>query len=138
MELEALLELRERVLTPGHPGRPVIWPYDSEATHYGMFIENQLVGCASITPQEMPGRSATKPYHLHSMAIEPAWQQGGRGREMLTKIIAAVASDDGDLIWATARHPAVGFYQRCGFEAGDETRVQPTNAPMRYVWLTLP
>src|SRR4051812_37658109 len=54
VDLEALLELRERVLTPGHPGRPVIWPYDQLGTHYGMFVNDQLIGCVSITPQEIP------------------------------------------------------------------------------------
>jgi hypothetical protein len=53
-------------------------------------------------------------------------------------IIAHVVSRGGDLIWATARRSAVAFYQRCDFEiGGEETRVQPTNAPMRYVWLRL-
>jgi ribosomal protein S18 acetylase RimI-like enzyme len=84
----------------------------------------------------MPGRQAAKPYHLHSMAVEPDWQKRGLGREMLTKIIAEVVSGGGDLIWATARPTAVGFYQRCGFEVGEKTRIQPTNAPMQYVWTT--
>src|SRR5687767_11384368 len=37
VELDTLLALRDRALTPGHPGRPIIWPYDNEsATHFGM------------------------------------------------------------------------------------------------------
>ena len=42
------------------------------------------------------------------------------------------------LIWATARPSALGFYRRCGLSAGEEMRVQPTNARMRYVWFTRP
>jgi len=45
-----------------------------------------------------------------------------------------VASHGGDLLWATARPPAAGFYRRCGFEVGEVLRVEPTHAVMRYVW----
>ena len=136
VELSALLELRERVLTPGHPNRPVIWPYDNEqALHYGLFVDGELVGCVSITPQDMPDRPANSPFHLHSMAVEPASQGQGLGRRMLAEVLSEVCDRGGDLIWATARPTAVSFYQRYGFEAGDEMRVAPTNAPMRYVWL---
>jgi len=135
VELDTLLALRDRALTPGHPGRPIIWPYDNEsATHFGVFIAGQLVGCVSITPQEMPGRAARKPYHLHSMAVEPEHQGIGLGREMLASVLETVRNLSGDLIWATARPSAVTFYRRCGFQAGEEMLVPPTNAPMRYVW----
>jgi GNAT superfamily N-acetyltransferase len=138
VELSALLELRERVLTPGHPNRPVIWPYDNEqALHYGLFVDEELVGCVSITPQDMPGRRANSPFHLHSMAVEPTSQCRGLGRRMLDGVLCQVRDRGGDLVWATARPTAVGFYQQCGFEAGDEMRVAPTNAPMRYVWFVV-
>jgi GNAT superfamily N-acetyltransferase len=138
VELEALLELRERVLTPGHPGRLVVWPYDDDsAAHYGMFVDALLVGCVSLTPQQMPHRPAVQPYHLHSMAVEPAYQGNGLGRLMLAMVLEPARARGADLIWATARPPAVGFYQRCGFEAGEEMTIQPTGARMRYVWRLL-
>ncbi len=150
VKLESLLELRERVLTPGHPNRPVTWWYDNEAAiHYGMFVDDRLVGCVSITPQEMrpdlprrlpgrlPARAWSNQFHLHSMAVEPTHQGTGLGRRLLSAVVGTVRDRGGDLIWATARPSAVAFYQLCGFEAGDEMRVQPTNARMRYVWLAL-
>lgn len=42
-----------------------------------------------------------------------------------------------DLVWATARPSAVGFYQRSGFEVGAVLMIQPTGATMHYVWCTL-
>ena len=135
--LEALLELRERVLTPGHPGRPVIWPSDTdEALHYGMSADDRLVGCASVTPEARPGRPAARPFHLHSMAMEPDEQGRGLGRALLRKVIDEVVLDGGDLLWATARLSAVDFYRRCGFQAGEVFTIAPTNAPMQYVWAT--
>ena len=138
VELDTLLELRERVLTPGHPGRPVVWPYDNDsAAHYGMFDDALLVGCVSLTPQQMPLRPAAQPYHLHSMAVEPAHQGKGMGRLILAMVLEPVRARGADLIWATARPSAVGFYQRCGFEVGGEMTIQPTSARMRYVWQVL-
>jgi hypothetical protein len=33
----------------------VVWPYDNDsAAHYGLFVDGLLVGCVSVTPQEMP------------------------------------------------------------------------------------
>lgn len=130
--LADLLELRDRVLTPGHPGRPVVWPYDDAAEHFGLFVEGALAGCASITRQPMPDRAAGRPYHLHSMAIEPERQGSGWGRFLLAEVLGRVP--DADLVWATARPSAVPFYERCGFEVGELFRIPPTEAPMRYVW----
>jgi ribosomal protein S18 acetylase RimI-like enzyme len=131
--LPDLLELRERVLTPGHPGRPVVWPYDNDqAEHFGLFLDDQLAACASVTPQPMPDRSADHPYHLHSMAVEPQHQCSGWGRFLLGEVLGRLPG--ADLVWATARPSALGFYRRCGFEVGEETRISPTNAVMHYVW----
>jgi ribosomal protein S18 acetylase RimI-like enzyme len=138
VELDTLLELRERVLTPGHPGRPVVWPYDNDsAAHCGMFVDALLVGCVSLTPQQMPLRPAARPYHLHSMAVEPAYQGTGLGRLMLAMVLDRLRACGADLVWATARPSAVGFYQRCRFEVGEEMRIPPTNVTMRYIWCVL-
>ena len=138
VELDELLELRKRVLTPGHPGRPVVWPYDNDsAAHYGMFVDALLVGCVSLTPQQMPLRPAAQPSHLHSMAVEPAYQGRGLGRLMLAMVLELIRARGADLIWATARPSAIGFYQRCGFEVGEEMTIQPTGARMWYVWRML-
>jgi hypothetical protein len=53
---------------------------------------------------------------------------------MLAMVLEPVRARGGDLIWATARPSAVGFYQRCGFDVGEEMIIQPTGARMRYVW----
>ena len=38
-----------------------------------MFVDDHLVGCVSVTPQEMqseiPHRTTVRPFHLHSMAV---------------------------------------------------------------------
>jgi GNAT superfamily N-acetyltransferase len=107
------------------------------AIHYAMFIDEALVGCASVTRQEMPDRTARQAHHLHSMAMEPGYQLKGLGRHLLGFLVEEVRETGADLLWATARPSAVPFYCRCGFEAGSAVLVKPINAQMRYVWLTV-
>jgi GNAT superfamily N-acetyltransferase len=71
------------------------------------------------------------------MAVEPAVQGKGLGRYMMVALLERVGAVDADLIWATARPSAVGFYQRCRFEVGEEMTIQPTRATMHYVWRVL-
>ena len=66
VRLDLLLDLRRRALTPGHPGRPVVWPHDAAAPHYGIFDGDRLVGAASLTAQPMPDHPPTR-RHSHPM-----------------------------------------------------------------------
>ena len=139
VELDDIVALRERVLTEGHPGRPVRWPYDNElARHYGVLRSGRILACVSLTPQPMPGQDARNPFHLHSMAVEAPDQRLGLGRQMLSEVAELVADRRGDLLWATSRLAAVAFYLRCDFQAGDHLHIPPTGAEMRYVWRQLP
>jgi GNAT superfamily N-acetyltransferase len=137
VELTEIHGLRERVLTPGHPGRPVVWPYDETALHFGAFEEERLVGCVSVTAEPMPGRAATNPYHLHSMAVELGEQGEGVGSWMLDQVTSYLEAHGCDIVWATSRLSAVPFYERHGFGVGESFEIEPTHATMRYVWLVL-
>ena len=136
--LDALLEIRERVLTPGHPDRPVVWEYDTGARHFGMYDDEWLVGCASLTEEQPPYRETAKAFHLHSMAVEPSYQGQGLGRLLLDQVVSTVQTDGGDLVWATARPSAVGFYERHGFGIVKALQIQPTGALMYYMERAVP
>lgn len=128
-----LLGLRDRALTPGHPKRLLVWPYDKTAEHYGLFMFDVLVACASVTAQEMPGMDAVMSYHLHSMGVEPSMQAHGFGSQMLEYLVKKLVARGADLIWATARPTAVQFYVHRGFEAGEGVTIEETKAEMTYV-----
>ena len=140
--LTELLELRDAALTPGHPGRPVIWPHDATADHLALVDGERVIGCVSVTAQQLPGqqmpsRAAERPFHLHSMAIDAAYRGRGYGQMMLEALIAELRARNADLVWATARPTAVEFYLRHGFARGDDLIIPATGAPMHYVWRPL-
>ena len=137
MDLDALLGLRERALMPGHPGRPLITPYDRHGEHYGVFEGDQVIACASLTKVEMPGISSARAYYLHGMAVEPTMQGSGHGRRVLEEIVSMLRTRGADLLWAKARPAALGFYRGLGFDVGDAVIVAPTGATMQYIWKRL-
>lgn len=137
VDLDALLDLRERALVPGHPGRPLITPYDDAAEHYAVVRDDRPIACASVSREQMPGIDSAHPFYLHAMAVEPELQGAGHGQRLLESIVGTLRTRGADLIWARARPTAVGFYQRFGFQLGDSVVVQPTGAVMRCVWMRL-
>ena len=49
---------------------------------------------------------------------------GGSATVVLDASVAHVAAEGGGELWCNARVPALGFYQRCGFEVeGDEFEI---------------
>src|SRR3954453_5317289 len=113
------------MLTPGHPGRPVIWPYDDDrAEHYGLVAGGRLVGCLSLCPGALPGFPAERAYRFHSMAVEQAEQGRGLGRRLLAEVAQILVGRDADLLFGTARPSALGFYRRCGFVVGGAYQVE--------------
>jgi GNAT superfamily N-acetyltransferase len=134
--LEGTLELRDRMLSPGHPGRPVIWPYDDEqATHWGAFDDDHVIGCVSCCPGSIPGFPAAHAYRFHSMAVDAPRQGQGVGRLMLKHIAQELHGAGAELLFATARDSALGFYLRCGMQPGGTFTVAETGFNVRYVTL---
>lgn len=134
--LEATLELRDRMLSPGHPGRPVIWPYDDEqATHLGAFADGELIGCISYCPGVMPDYAPEGAWRFHSMAVEGSWQGQGIGRLMLEHITGELYKAKAQLLFATARDSALGFYLRVGMRPAGLFTVSETGFKVRYVVL---
>jgi GNAT superfamily N-acetyltransferase len=138
ISLAQTLDLRDALLSPGHPGRPVVWPYDDDAAvHYGAFgsATRELVGCVSICPGSMDGSDPTTSYRLHSMAVQVEWQGMGIGRQMLEHVAAEVSARNAELMFATARSSALGFYLRCGMTPGGFMTVEQTGFRFQYVSL---
>lgn len=132
--LEQICDLRDRILSPGHPGRPVIWPYDDEASwHYGAFQEMELLGCMSACPGSLKGSDLSTSFRFHSMAVEADWQRRGIGRTMLGRLARDLLPSRAQLVWGTARETAVEFYDRCGFSRGDFVAVEETGFEVQYV-----
>jgi GNAT superfamily N-acetyltransferase len=132
--LAQIINLRHAVLRAGLPLETAIFVGDELPTtrHYAAFTgdapDRQAIACAT--------------YHLSVSEGEPAWQLRGmataepyRGRglgRMLLEFAERELLADPDspgVLWCNARVPAVGFYQRMGWEIVSETFDIPTAGP---------
>lgn len=129
-------ELRRSVLRP-HLDPQAFLPGDdlSDAIHLGAFDGSSLVSTCFIFPEScswQPGRPA---WRLRSMATDPAARGTGAGRSVLLAATGIARDHGAELLWCEAREPAVGFYQRCGWQLHGERFVKVE--PHRYMWIEL-
>jgi ribosomal protein S18 acetylase RimI-like enzyme len=89
----------------------------------------QLAGVVRFSPAPCPWRAARSPWQLRGMATDPTARGIGAGRALLAEGLARVAALGGDLVWCDARVPAVGFYERMGFEVVTERFGKPEGGP---------
>jgi predicted GNAT family N-acyltransferase len=130
--LTEIIDLRHAVLRAGLPRESAIFPGDELSTtrHFGAFTgaDARAVACAT--------------FHLNQWNEEPAWQLRGmataddcRGTGLGRKILEFSEGELVDdpnvthLFWCNARVPALGFYQRMGWEVVSEPFEIPTAGP---------
>jgi len=70
------------------------------------------------------------------MATDPAARGTGTGRAVLAAAAETARDHGAELLWCEAREPAVGFYQRCGWQVHGE-RFSKELEPHRYMWIEL-
>ena len=90
---------------------------DNEKTyHVGAFLDDELVGIASVYLENAPYKPEPKSWRLRGMAVLHHVQRKGYGKALLHACLAYIAKQNGLLIWCNARGGAMSFYQRLGFE----------------------
>jgi GNAT superfamily N-acetyltransferase len=84
-------------------------------THFGLFLEEKLLGVLSVFKNECPILESKNAYQYRGMAILAPYQNKKYGVLLLDAANTWVAEEQGDLIWFNAREKAIGFYERNGF-----------------------
>ena len=117
--LDEILPLREAVIIAG-TNRPPEFPgdRDSPTIHFGAFMGDDNVCCASFMLNEWSGEPA---YQLRGMATRPDLQGRGIGAAMLAEAERYIASNtDVRQFWCNARVPAVAFYRKAGWDVASD------------------
>ncbi|MFB9137046.1 GNAT family N-acetyltransferase [Vibrio olivae] len=104
-----VLPIRHQVLWPEKPLSFCSVEGDEFATHYGAFVDNQLVCVASIY---INGREA----RLRKFATLPQYQGQGIGSKVLEHVMSTLQHFNVHYFWCDARTTALSFYQRFGLE----------------------
>ena len=118
--------LRHAVLRPGQSFEQTAYSRDDhpETLHLGAFRAGRLVAIASLYREARPNRPTRSAWRMRGMATDPEVRGQGFGAAVLDGAVAHVAEAGGGELWCNARVPALGFYQRYGFEVeGDEFEI---------------
>ncbi|MEM1043631.1 MAG: GNAT family N-acetyltransferase [Bacteroidota bacterium] len=133
--------LRSTVLRPGQPPGSLVYPGDDApgSFHAGALLDGEVVGIASIFPEPMPvapraGFDPADAFRLRGMATRPDLQGTGLGRAVLGRCIEHIRTTGTVLLWCNARTPALGFYERLGFETVGEEFGIPGIGPHYVMW----
>lgn len=110
-------DVRHPVLRAGKPVETCYFEGDElpTTTHFGLFLEEKLLGVLSVFKNECPIIESKKAYQYRGMAILAPYQNKKYGVLLLDAANTWVAEEQGDLIWFNAREKAIGFYERNGF-----------------------
>ncbi len=103
--------LRREVLRNGDPDAFVEWPGDEDPHTFHLGIRDGSGTVVAIST--WMGRPPET--QLRGMATAPASAGRGLGSKLLLAGVARCRARGDELVWANARVPAVGFYERAGF-----------------------
>lgn len=107
------LPVRQRVLWPNKPIEFCLVDGDENATHFGAFHNDVLVGVASTYENDDAIR-------LRKFAVENHLQGKGIGTELLRHILAQARLSKASVFWCDAREDATKFYEKFGLSVSGE------------------
>ncbi len=110
-------ELRLKILRPNKALSFVKFPDDfsSGSFHLGKFVDNKLVGIASMAIKNFPFEDLyidKVSYQLRGMAVDEQFQHQNIGKELIAKAEQIAKILGATAIWCNARKSALDFYLR--------------------------
>ena len=129
--------LRAAVLWPEkEPGPSCRIPTDDlpETVHFGVQSDGEWVSIGSFVLETHPELPPSVHYRLRAMATHEAHRQRGVGRMLIEGAISALSEKNCSVVWADARHVALGFYARLDWDVMGPTYEVPLRGPHRLVW----
>lgn len=112
---------------------------ESTSLHFGGFVGERLVACASFFSDPSPVHPELQAYQLRFMAVDADVQGSGYGARVLAVGEAALRSREAGEVWAYARDSALGFYRAVGWRlvAGSEHLSHETQLPHTVIFKPL-
>ena len=123
--------LRAAILRPGQTSAQQVYP-DDEAPgsfHAGAYLQDELVGIASVFHEAPPGEEDPNAWRLRGMGVQADFRGQGIGRLLLEKCLAYVEQMGGEKLWCNGRVSALPFYHKLGFQEKGEVFNIPESGP---------
>ncbi|MQP25419.1 GNAT family N-acetyltransferase [Flavobacterium sp. LMO8] len=109
--------VRHEVLRKGKPIESCQFKGDDDenTVHFGLFLEDKLVGIISIFKEKNELFSEINQFQIRGMAVLEEFQGKGFGAELVKETENYCVNLKTDLIWFNARENAVPFYKKLGY-----------------------
>lgn len=133
---DVTLALRQKVLRPHQTPEQVKAAGDG-LPGIAVFVDGEVVACASVRPEPMPGDPREGDWRLRGMASDPAVRGQGYGAIALNAALDHARARGAKRVWCNARTPALGFYERHGFAVAGEEFDLPDAGPHYLAFVVL-
>lgn len=110
--------LRHEVMWPNMPFEFIQLPEDAEGTHFGLFIETELVSIVSLFETDMGVAQFRK------FATKESQQGKGYGSKLLSHLIKFAQKEGFQMLWCNARVDKTAYYKKFGMIETDKTYVK--------------
>jgi len=98
---------------------------DENTTHFGLFLEDKLVGIISIFKENNNLFPESKQFQIRGMAVLEEFQGKGFGAELVKEAENHCINLNTDLIWFNAREKAVPFYEKLNYKITGDSFLIP-------------
>jgi ribosomal protein S18 acetylase RimI-like enzyme len=103
--------LRQRVLRP-HESLEELASHEPPGVHaVGAFAGEELIAVGFVCPDGEPGE-----WRVRGMATAREYRGRGAGAAILEQLVDHARARGATRVWCNARTPALGLYERAGFE----------------------
>jgi GNAT superfamily N-acetyltransferase len=128
--------VRQIILRPQRPLETCFFQGDELETtfHFGLFMEDKLVGIISLFKNNSPLFSQEYQYQIRGMAVLEEYQKYGLGRQLVAHSEEFLKSTSTELIWFNAREIAVNFYKKSGYQVIGDAFDIPDVGPHYVMW----
>lgn len=138
---EATRPLRHKILRPHLPFETTAYPndYDNDTLHVGAFVNDDLVGIATVFRAPMPVEQDSillnASWQLRGMAVKEKMRGKGFGAALVRACIQHITQHGGGVLWCNGRTSALKFYQSLEFQTiGEEFESPSGTGPHFVMW----
>jgi len=90
--------------------------YLATTQHYGIYLNQELVGIISLFKKNNPTFSEKNQYQIRGMAVLENHRKKDFGKALIIYSEEECKNQEVDLIWFNARIEAIGFYEKMGYQ----------------------
>lgn len=122
IQAEDTYPIRQAILRKGKPLESCIFQGDHSPNtlHFGLFLDDELIGVASVFANNNIQFSQLNQLQLRGMAILENHQKKGYGKKLIHHIENYFVLNTETILWFNARINAVSFYEKLGYTMSGE------------------